>query len=301
MALTRRKNALPPDAVDPGPVSLRARNVQFDLSRSPVHWIPGHPVASHVVSAYHMLFPEVERFFITAFEEALPLVDDERLREDILGFIGQESIHADAHDRAVRDFLLEHGIDASPVLAQAQWILRKSMGPRDLKDPVAQRQYLIERLAVVAALENFTAFLDHYALNSTWEQHGADPNVADLLRWHGAEEMEHRNVAHDVALYFDPTYRRRLRAMAVTVPVTVLLSARCMWFVIKSDPQAPHSRLRTVRDILRGGKAGLLPTWREVLGAMTGYLKPSYTPEQTGSMAQALAYLARIDARTVTP
>ncbi|MDN3460660.1 alpha/beta fold hydrolase [Rhodococcus sp. APC 3903] len=296
--MPRTSRELAAEELDPGPVSLRARDVSFDLSRSPLHWIPNHPVTSHVVSAYHMLFPEVERFFITAFEEALPLVDDVRLREDILGFIGQESIHADAHDKAVTTFLLAHGIDASPVLAQARWVLRKSMGPRDFKDPVAQRQYLIERLAIVAALENFTAFLGHYALNNTWDHYGADPDIVELLRWHGAEEMEHRNVAHDVALYFDPTYRRRLRAMAVTVPVTVLLSARCMWFVIKSDPNAPHSRLRTMREILRGGKLGLLPTVREVLGAMTGYLKPSYTPDDTGSMAQALDYLAQIDART---
>ncbi|MFC9553834.1 metal-dependent hydrolase [Rhodococcus sp. NPDC056960] len=301
MAFASRKSSPPVDVIDPGPIALRARHVEFDLSASPLHWIPGHPVASHAVSAYHLLFPEVERFFITAFEEALPLVEDDRLREDILGFIGQESIHADAHDRAIRDFLLTHGIDATPVVAQTQWILRKSMGPRALADPTAQRQYLIERLAIVAALENVTAFLGHYALNNTWDEFGADPNLTDLLRWHGAEEMEHRNVAHDVALYFDPSYRRRLRAMAVTVPVTVLLSARCMWFLITSDPRAPRSRLRTVRDILRGGRLGLLPTWREVLGAMTGYLRPSYTPEQTGSMSQALAYLAQIDTRTVTP
>jgi predicted metal-dependent hydrolase len=32
------------DEVDPGPVQIQARKVQFDVSDTPLHWIPGHPL-----------------------------------------------------------------------------------------------------------------------------------------------------------------------------------------------------------------------------------------------------------------
>ena len=35
---------------DPGPVQIQARKVHFDVSGIPLDWIPGHPVASNVVS-----------------------------------------------------------------------------------------------------------------------------------------------------------------------------------------------------------------------------------------------------------
>ena len=58
------------DAFAPDEIALRPRDVHFDWSDTPLHWIPGEPAASHCVSAYHLLFPEVERFFIAAFREA---------------------------------------------------------------------------------------------------------------------------------------------------------------------------------------------------------------------------------------
>lgn len=36
--------------IDPGPVQIQARKVYFDVVSTPLHWIPGHPVASNVIS-----------------------------------------------------------------------------------------------------------------------------------------------------------------------------------------------------------------------------------------------------------
>ncbi|MFF0542017.1 metal-dependent hydrolase [Nocardia thailandica] len=285
------------DAVDIGPLRLTARDVAFDLRDTPLHWIPGHPVASHTISAYHLLFPEVERFFIEAFTEALPHVRDTRLREDMLGFIGQETMHADTHEHSLEDFFARNGIDPEPPLAQARFLLRRLLGPRDYADPKQARQYLINRLAIVAALENFTAFLGHFTLNCAWTERGADPAMAGLFRWHGAEEMEHRTVAHDVAEYFDPRYSRRLRMTLVTVPLTIWISARFIWYLVSSDPSLRLTRRRVLLDVLRGGRAGVLPTVWTVLQSILGYLRPGYTPDDTGSMAQALGYLATVEAR----
>ena len=98
-----------PGEHDPGPVSLHARNVAFDFESTPLHWIPGHPMSSNVISMLNLLLPEGERWFIDVFKQALPLVRDETLHEDVLGFIGQEVTHGNEHERCV-ERMRAHGI-----------------------------------------------------------------------------------------------------------------------------------------------------------------------------------------------
>ncbi|MGV9408742.1 metal-dependent hydrolase [Nocardia sp. NPDC003693] len=294
---SRTKNRFPMDAVDIGPLQLRARDVAFDLSATPLHWIPGHPVAGHTINAYHLLFPEVERFFIAAFKQALPEIVDPRLREDILGFIGQETMHANAHEDSLGDYFQRNGIDPEPLLEQARYVLGRVLGPREFRTREQVRRHLIHRLAITAALENFTAFLGHFVLNCRWDEAGSDPGMTALFRWHGAEEMEHRNVAHDVAMYFDPGYWRRVRTMVVLLPLVIWISSRFVWYLVEHDPAVPRSRLRVLFQVLRDGRAGMLPTIGMVLGSVVDYLKPSFRPDDTGSMAQALSYLATIESR----
>ena len=78
-----------PSVQEPSDIDVRPRNVEFDLSRTSLHWIPGEPVASDVLSALHIIVPEGERWFCRAFTEALPHVKDEKLARDMRGFIGQ--------------------------------------------------------------------------------------------------------------------------------------------------------------------------------------------------------------------
>ena len=104
--------------IDPGPVQIQARKVEFYLSAVPLHLIPGHPVASHMVSLLNVVLPAAERWFVTTYNEALPLVKDERLAEDMRGFIGQEAVHADTHERALHEFMEARGVDPAPILKQ---------------------------------------------------------------------------------------------------------------------------------------------------------------------------------------
>ncbi|MGB7163563.1 MAG: metal-dependent hydrolase, partial [Mycobacterium sp.] len=84
---------------DPGPVQIQARKVHFDASGIPLHWIPHHPVASNFVSLLNVVLPPIERYFVAVFNEALPLVKDAKLAEDMRGFIGLEATHADVHNQ----------------------------------------------------------------------------------------------------------------------------------------------------------------------------------------------------------
>ena len=99
--------------VDPGPIQIQPRKVHFDFSDSPLHWIPGHPVASDMVGILNVVLPAAERWFVAVYNEVLPLVKDPKLAEDMRGFMGQEAIHADVHEQALHEFMEERGFDPS--------------------------------------------------------------------------------------------------------------------------------------------------------------------------------------------
>src|SRR5580693_4129289 len=144
--------------LEPGPVALQPRDVRFDWSGLPLRWIPGEPVASHVLSTLHLLLPEGERWFVRTFKQALPFIRDEELREDVIGFIGQEAIHAEAH-QGVLDYYTDHGVDTARYLRHMEWLFHRILGDRPGMAPAGERELLIEHVAIVAAIEHFTAMM----------------------------------------------------------------------------------------------------------------------------------------------
>ena len=279
--------------VDPGPVQIQARNVEFDASDSPLHWIPDHPVASHMVSLLNVVLPAAERWFVTTYNEALPLVKDERLAEDMRGFIGQEAVHAEAHERMLHQFMEARGVNPKPILTQVDYVIGKILAPSTSKNPTRRYNNLCERLWVIAAIEHYTAVLGDFALNSAWDDFGADPTMVDLFRWHGSEEVEHRCVAHDVATYFNDSYLARIRAMAMAATLMYAFFERATYYLCRTDPDARMSWWRMERLRMRDSKLRLLPEFRKVFGSTTlTYFRRDYSPLDVGSTAQAVAYLA---------
>lgn len=279
--------------IDPGPVQIQARKVHFDLTGVPLEWIPGHPVASTMVNLFNIVLPAAERWFVATFNEALPLVRDPHLAEDMRGFIGQEATHAETHDQVLADFLSAHGVDYQPVLEQVEHVFEKVLAPKEFTDPNKRLNDLCDRLWLIAAIEHYTALLGDFALNCNWDDYQADPTLTDVFRWHGSEEVEHRSVAHDVAVYFQDSYFSRLRAMSIAVVAVHTFFQRGTWYLIKRDPAVELSWWQMQRLRMRDSKLGLLPNFSKLFGSNTlMYLRPSFTPEQMGSTAQAVAYLA---------
>ncbi|MDI9674908.1 metal-dependent hydrolase, partial [Pseudomonas aeruginosa] len=51
-----------------------------------------------------------------------------------------------------------------------------------------QKQWDLFRLGVIATVEHMTCVLGKYALyNKRWEELGTDPEMVDLVKWHGSE------------------------------------------------------------------------------------------------------------------
>ena len=281
------------EEVDPGPVQIQARKVHFDVSGIPLHWIPGHPVASNVISLLNVVLPAAERWFVDTLNEALPLVKDPHLAEDIRGFIGQEAMHADVHEQVLNEYLVVNGIDPKPMLDQVEYAFEKVLAPTTSTDPKRRLNHLCDRLWLIAAIEHYTAVMGDFALNCAWDDHSADPTMVDLFRWHGSEEVEHRMVAHDIAVYFHDSYVDRIRAMTMAVVMIFVFFQRAAWYLVKADPNTDIGWWKFNRLRMRDSKLGLLPKYRKLFGSNTAmYFKPSYSPEEMGSTAQAVAYLA---------
>jgi predicted metal-dependent hydrolase len=272
-------------------IALHARDVRFDWTDLPLRWIPREAFASHLLNVLHILLPEGERFFVKVFAEALPLIKDDQLREDVLGFIGQEGIHASAH-QGVQDYFATQGLDAGGYVREVEYLFRVMLGDRHLP-MVKQEEWLIERLAIVAGIEHVTAFLGNWILNSpALDVAQADPRMLDLLRWHGAEEVEHRAVAYDVFMHLDGRYLRRARTYAAAAFALCWLWGRGVRYLMAHDPALTPRRKARFRDLVRSGRRGLTPTYGDVLRCGWRYFQRSYHPAREASTSQAVAYLA---------
>ncbi|WP_395308912.1 metal-dependent hydrolase [Mycobacterium sp. AMU20-3851] len=282
------------DTPDGTAIALHARAVQFDLTDVPAHYVYGHPVATHLYNALSLLLPAGEEWFITVLKEALPHIDDGKLREDVIGFMGQEAQHANAHT-GLNEYLTRHGIDPAPMIARADYVFGNLLGPRPVSGERAHN-YLVERLAVIAALEHIFAFLGDWVLNAKGlNETTAHTTVVDLLRWHGAEEVEHRMVSHDLLHHFDGSYLRRARAQVVVGPVLLYLIWQGIRFLLRVDPNvnwSPRRRKRVWRSLFRSAHAGLTPSFTLIVWRVLQYFRPRYTPGDVGDTAQAVAYLA---------
>ncbi|WP_172382899.1 metal-dependent hydrolase [Streptomyces sp. MNP-20] len=273
------------------------RRVSFDWDATPLHWIPDEPTATHVINVLHLLLPAGERWFVKVFKEGLPLITDPVLRADVKGFMGQEATHSVQH-AYVLDHLAAQRLDTTGFTKYVDFLFEKLLGERPpLGAPVATQEWLRFRLAIVAAIEQFTAVLGDWVLHAEGlDRARADEVMLDLLRWHGAEEVEHRAVAFDMYQHCAgtgaPRYVRRVAGMAVTAPVMLYLWLWGAAYLVRHDPRLAGRLRYSLLAHHRAVRKGLLPPWRQIGAAVPRYLRRSYHPSQEGSLRRAVEYLA---------
>ena len=288
------------DAVTPGSEHhpIAPRRVSFGWEDTPLHWIPGEPTATHVINVLHLLLPAGERWFVKVFKEGLPLVSDPELLKDVKGFMGQEATHSVQHSY-VLDHLAAQSLDTSAYTKHVDFLFQRILGETPPPGmPISAREWLRFRLSVIAAIEQFTAVLGGWVLDAeALDLVGTDEVMLDLLRWHGAEEVEHRAVAFDMYQHCGgeglPRYARRIAGMAVTAPVMLYMWAWGTAYLIRHDPRLAGRLRYSLGAHNRAVRKGLLPSWKELGSAVPRYLRRSYHPSKEGSLRRAVEYLAR--------
>ncbi len=192
---------------------IQPRKVKFEWQNTPIDWIPGQPFASYFINEINNILPAGELWFCRLYNKLLPQIRDEKLKHDVQAFIRQEAMHAQAHNSANTEYLSARHIDIQRNIELMNFLFNKLLAdqPLGISIPkVASHQWDLFRLGIVATVEHMTCVLGKYALyNTEWQRLGADPNMLDLVKWHGAEEIEHRSVAFDLYRHLGGSYIAR--------------------------------------------------------------------------------------------
>ncbi|MES2721185.1 MAG: metal-dependent hydrolase [Pseudomonadota bacterium] len=278
------------------------RQPVFDVSQTSVHWIPDDPFASQVINVLHLMLPPGERMFCRAFRLALPALRDETLIAQVRAFIRQEASHARAHHDAASGLLVRHGIETATYTNFIEWLVSK--GPL-AEHPFGytlperwQQNWLCFGVGVVASIEHITCILGQFLLdNTSWARAGADPEMTALLKWHGAEEIEHRCVAFDVHHALGAGYASRPVLLIFGLPLLTALLFAGATHILDQDPVLGRERLRPWKPSFwrhwrHSVRAGHLPSMSWMLRQHLRYLSPRYNPEHEGNTAQAMAFLS---------
>ena len=224
--------------------SVPTRAMEFDpwLDDLPKHFAAdGDIVTSHVLAVLSSVFPDGEDYFVRSVEAVRDRIEDPKLRQDVEGFIGQESMHGREH-RALNERLAELGY---PTRAIGTYVQRLTALRERLQNEKAN-------LAVTAALEHYTATLAETLLTdpAAPAEIGHD-GVRYLLMWHALEESEHKAVAFDVYKRVGGSERMRV-AMMWLIHLNFLLET-AIWTVVSlaMDPAARRHPLRVLRGLGR--------------------------------------------------
>ncbi len=277
--------------------AIHARDVHFDFSSVPMHYIPGEVLATHVANVMHLVLPEGERAMAACLGEALPYIEDERLREEVTGFVGQESMHASSHEGA-RTHLQSIGLDVESFVAKIAWLVDRVLGDHGLSGR-AKQEWLRERLGLFAGMEHFTAVIGEWLLEAeVLQELGMHPTMLDLVRWHGAEEVEHRSVVFDAYMHVDGSYARRARMAVLGSAAIFATGMLTLAWLVANDPERRRSRnpyQRYLSPLVKGLSATrrrLIPNMATFLTEVPVYLRSGFHPSQLDGMELALRYLA---------
>lgn len=285
---------------------LKQRKVLFDFTNTPHYWIYDNAFATHLINAVHLILPVGERWMCRTFNEALPYVQDEKLREDVAGFIAQEAHHATAHSVA-QTYLRQHNYDIDPLLKQIE-IAFKQLGsaqPLGLKLPesIAQ-QWLVIRVGIAASIEHFTSMLGTWCLEEQpWQQDKADAMMSDLFTWHLAEEVEHRSVAFDLYIYLCGeehrawAYLQRQAIMAAVAPIFIKLLHHCFKALAREDKKL-NTKVKlgffsvAHRSVTENAQSKQVPSLLNIVASLRRWVRPQYHPYFEGDTNKALAVIA---------
>ncbi|MEX1363628.1 MAG: metal-dependent hydrolase [Nannocystaceae bacterium] len=257
----------------------RVRKMGLSFRDVPRHWFYGNPLVTHTTNALNILFPAGERFFVRSVKHYLPQISDPVLLARVRAFFGQEGSHGHEHERAF-EMLEAQGYEIRPWL---QWYERTAF------ELIEQRAPAKLRLSVTVALEHLTAALAEVALTQSFLDH-ADPAMRDLLRWHAAEEIEHRSVAFDVLQQVDSRYSLRLLGMVVGLACLMGFWRSATAMLLEQEEGYTKADMRRDRKaaIDRGQDR------KALMRSVLSYLRPGFHPDDSDTDELAREYLRSI-------
>lgn len=286
---------------------ILGRKVFFDFSKSDLVWIPNDNFSSHLINGVNLLLPAGEFWFCRVFNKALPYITEPTLKEDVLGFIRQEAIHANAHILG-QNYLTSHKVDIEKIKELANTLFGtllsdNPLGIKLLKNRLIEYPWLVLRIGTIATIEHFTAILGQWCMdNKSWDEFNSDPIISDLFKWHLAEEVEHRTVAYDLFAHLVPNkyafYLYRQVLMAIVFPLFMFLLIESGRSVARNDTNikmkkmVEKSFIHWLIELERvGNTTKNVPSFSFLTASTLRWMSPFFHPIHEGNTEQALKYL----------
>lgn len=168
--------------------NIIVRNIPFSFEEDidPI-WNKGKHEFSHMANGASLTMPYLEPFLIKTAREALKLCDNDALKQEIHGFIGQEGQHYQNHRRY------------NEILKKSYPDLEKTEADMDADYKRFQTKNLRWRVAYSAGFETMTMGMTEWLIGKRSRLFkNADSAVTSLILWHMVEETEHKNSAFDL-------------------------------------------------------------------------------------------------------
>ena len=263
-------------------ITIRKMDFDFDPDAVPRWWFMNNPVATHIANGLHLVFPEGERFFIRSVKHYLDqIADDPELLERARGFFGQEARHGQEHARSF-EMIEQQGYDVSRFLEMYE---KKALPALEKMFPPSIK------LAMTVALEHLTASLGESALADAFLD-DAHPVMRALLRWHAAEEIEHKSVAFDVLKKVDPRYSVRVAGMMFGLAGLLTFWTISTRMLLEQETGVSKEELKRYRRAIEERRRDHTSTL--LRNAVLKYLRPSFHPDQNDNYHLAERYLRSV-------
>lgn len=262
---------------------IRIRKLPLNFDAIPRHWFSGNAWVTQVANGLNLVFPAGERFFIRSVKHYLPQLTDPKLRARVRAFFGQEGAHGHAHEQAF-EVLERQGFEVQRWLRWYEKLAFERLEPRFPPSV---------RLATTVALEHFTATLAERAFTTDFLDH-ADPAMRKLLRWHAAEEIEHKSVAFDVFEAVDGRYHIRVVGLLIAAIGLMAFwrSATAMLLAQETSLSAEELKRLEAEAKANGHSEGFL------LESILAYLRPGFHPDDHDNYHLAERFLQELQADT---
>ncbi|MCH9684274.1 MAG: metal-dependent hydrolase [Deltaproteobacteria bacterium] len=257
----------------------RIRKMGLSFDQVPRRWFFDSTFVTHSANALNMLFPAGERMFVRSVKHYLPQITSPTLKARVRAFFGQEGSHGHEHERAFQ-ILEAQGYEIRPWLERYERLAFQWLEPSF--PPVL-------RLSTTVALEHFTAAMAEVALTEDFLDH-AHPTMQQLLRWHAAEEIEHKSVAFDVLQQVDPRYAVRMVGMVLGLVGLLAFWHSGTQMLLRQEKDYSRAKRRQERKAARARGQDR----KAIAKALVEYLRPGFHPDDRDTSPLARAYLEQI-------
>lgn len=242
------------------------RKTNFKFSQEiPKLWFRNSSVLTHFVNGINLFISDFELFMVRVLKSQLPTIQDPVFKQQVCGFVGQESSHSSAHAK-YNQTLREQGYQFESFAKILKFVFAKVLPKLGTK----------LGLATIAGFEHLTSLLAEITLKYDFFE-TAHPTMSELWCWHAAEELEHKTMAFDVLQSVDRSYLLRILGLVLGTAIVSVLTVSGMVLLALQDSH--FFSWKTCADLNRlfFTEFKLIP---RILNRLIVYFRPDFHPSQ---------------------